>query len=69
MSNLKKYLHRKARVRIDVGQREEVGGADEKVAVKGVWRDSPSAAYAHHRLEADLAGEVSKDDFFLVTMI
>ena len=68
-NNLEKYLHREARVRIDVGQREEVGGADEKVAVKGVWRDSPSATHAHHRLEADLAGEVSKGDLFLGTTI
>ena len=63
---VKKYLknaclHRKPRVRIDVGQREEVGGADEKVAVESMRGDSTSAAHAHHRLKADLAREVSEN--------
>ena len=58
-------LHSKSRVRIDVGQREEVGGAHEEVAVERVRRDSPSASHAHHRLEADFARQVSENEFHM----
>ncbi|RNA12183.1 hypothetical protein BpHYR1_005888 [Brachionus plicatilis] len=45
-------------VRVHVGQGEQIGGSDKKVAVKSVNGEAPRTSDSHDGLEADLARQV-----------
>ena len=51
-------LHAEGGVRVDVGEAEQVGEADEEVSVEGVQRHPPCAPDPHHRLKPNLTNQI-----------